>query len=274
MIQIPGSLIDAGTMLSQYPPSSIERTIVETLSSSDKIYYYESLNELQFELTLRKSIVAASRDLNKSYFSFRVFRSSICNPEFWERTDEGGFLLKSGVKPYNAIRDIYINSSQYGTECATAIVIVYYKALADILPEKIFNGLFSRIYLMDWQQLDKNLGVTYYYNPTDYFPGDCRYFKNPDVDPLTPEWQGENAIYLDNGLYYGHGIGIKTADEIIMALNSHRKSSSEVPAYLLNSVTRLDFKSLANYTRMFYIGHIPCYPISSRLSAFNQYFIV
>jgi protein-glutamine gamma-glutamyltransferase len=274
MIQIPGSLIDAGTMLSQYPPSSIERTIVETLSSSDKIYYYESLNELQFELTLRKSIVAASRDLNKSYFSFRVFRSSICNPEFWERTDEGGFLLKSGVKPYNAIRDIYINSSQYGTECATAIVIVYYKALADILPENIFNGLFSRIYLMDWQQLDKNLGVTYYYNPTDYFPGDCRYFKNPDVDPLTPEWQGENVIYLDNGLYYGHGIGIKTADEIIMALNSHRKSGSEVPAYLLNSVTRLGFKSLVGYTRMFYIRHIPCYPISSRLSAFNQYFIV
>lgn len=38
-------------------------------------------------------------------------------------TDEGGFLLRSGVTPASAIRDIFRNGRQYGFECATAIVI-------------------------------------------------------------------------------------------------------------------------------------------------------
>ena len=62
----------------------------------------------------------------------------------------------------------------------------------------------------------------------DYLPGDCRYFNNPDVDPLTPEWQGENAIDLSGGMYYGHGIGIKTADKIIEILNHNRIQDSNI----------------------------------------------
>ena len=79
----------------------------------------------------------------------------------------------------------------------------------------------------------------------DYLPGDCRYFNNPDVDPLTPEWQGQNAIDLSGGMYYGHGIGIKTADKIIEILNHNRIQDSTTSAYLMDMATRPGFMHLS-----------------------------
>ncbi|MCT4566502.1 MAG: protein-glutamine gamma-glutamyltransferase [Maledivibacter sp.] len=243
MIEISGSRIDTNDIINEYPRDGIEVKILEILYSSDRLYIYESLDELRFELNLRKNIISASRELNDSYFSFRTFRKSICNSEYWTRTAEGGFLIKEDVKPSDGIKDIFINSSMYGTECATAIVIVYYKALVDIYPEELFNQLFANIHLMNWHYLDRDLDIRYY-EDVDFLPGDCRYFKNPDVNPLTPEWQGENVIDLGDGTYYGHGIGIGTAEEIIEALNDNRKEDSTTSAYLLDSATRPNFKYL------------------------------
>ena len=260
MIQVAGSIIQSQVILSQYPTNSLEGVIIGILASSSEVYRYRSMEELNFELMLRKSIVKASRDLNNSYFAFEVFRESRCNPDYWNRTPEGGFLLKQGIKPSAAIRDIYVNSRLYGTECATAIVILYYKALVDVMPEELFNRLFAGIYLMNWQHLDRDLGIATHRNQRDYLPGDCRYFRNPDVDPETPQWQGENAIDLGDGTYYGHGIGIRTAEGIIDALNRRRFSGSMTSAYLMDTATRPDFKYLAHqynsFSRGGFLGHL------------------
>jgi protein-glutamine gamma-glutamyltransferase len=245
MIKITDSLIDSNTIINKYAQNSIERKIINILSTSSFVYRYDSQNQLNFELKLRKSIINAAKDLDHSYFSFRVFRKSKCNLDYWNRTNEGGFALKNGVKPSDAIKDIYIHSSSYGTECATAMVIVYYKALVDIFPENLFNKLFPQIYLMGWQHVDSDLGIVDYMNVADYIPGDCRYFRNPEVDPLTPEWQGENAFDLGNGIYYGHGIGITNAEKIIEALNKKRIRGAKVSAYLMNSAKRPNFKYLS-----------------------------
>ncbi|WP_432404691.1 protein-glutamine gamma-glutamyltransferase [Wukongibacter sp. M2B1] len=246
MIKISGEIIDPNTIISAYPPNSIEIEILNTLTSSEEVYVYDSIDQLKFELNMRSSIIKASRDLNESSFSFKIFRKSICNPKYWNRTDEGGFLLKEGVKPSDGIKDIYTNSSLYGTECATAMVIVFYKALVDIYPEELFNKMFPNIHLMNWHYIDRDLDIGYYENLDDYLPGDCRYFKNPDVDPLTPEWQGENVIDLGDGTYYGHGVGIETGEEIIDVLNYFRIENSSTSAYLLDSATRPNFKYLYN----------------------------
>lgn len=246
MIKISGSIIEPKIILEQYPEDSVQRKIVEILSMSSETYLYRTLEQLKFEIDLRMNIIKASRELNDSDFSFKVFRKSICNSDYWERTDEGGFLLKKEVKPSEAIKDIYKNSSKYGTECATAIVILYYKAVADIYPQELFDKMFSSIYLMDWQHIDNDLRVDYYANEKDYLPGDCRYFKNPDVNPVTPEWQGENAIDLGDGTYYGHGVGIRKADGVVAALNKRRKDRATKEAYLIDSATRPDFRYLAD----------------------------
>lgn len=203
-----------------------------------------STRDPNFEQRMRKAIVNSALALNRSRMAFRVFRKSKCNEAYWERTREGGFLLRRDASPAAAIRDIFNNGSQYGTECATAMVIVYYGAVLEIFPEQLFNRLFSQIYLMNWGHLDSDIGIRSYSRVPEFLPGDCMYFKNPDVDPTTPEWQGENVIDLGNGTYYGHGIGIQNAEGIIRALNSHRISGSTTSAYLLDSAKRPDFRNL------------------------------
>lgn len=246
MIKISGDNFDINTIIDQYKNNSIERDILHKLSSSSQVYNYASLDELKFELNLRKNIVNAAINLDRSNFEFAVFRKSRCNTDYWERTRQGGFLLKEGVRPSTAINDIYKNSNKYSTECATAMVIVQYKAVLDSFGEKLFDNSFQKIYLMNWHYMDTNLGLDISDNIVDYLPGDCRYFKNPQVNPLTPEWQGENVVDLGNGKYYGHGIGIRTGNEIIEALNKERIIGARKSAYLLDSATRADFKQLAH----------------------------
>lgn len=253
MIIISGNIIDF---------SFIERKIINILSSSREVHEYDSQNQLLFEVAMRHAIVVAAIELSKSDLSFTPFKKSRCNPVYWNRTHAGGFELIRGVKPSDAIKDIYINSSKYGTECSTAIIIIYYKALVDILPEELFNELFSNMYLYDWK-VDSDLGINTIKTPKEYLPGDCRYFNNPDYNPDTPWWRGENTIDLGDGKFYGHDIGIKTAKEIIKKLNKHRISGSQISAYMLNSVTRPDFKSLANKYYN-YISHLRLYQIAWR----------
>jgi protein-glutamine gamma-glutamyltransferase len=99
---------------------------------------------------------------------------------------------------------------------------------------------------MNWRRLDRYLrGVGMIEKHPDYFPGDRRYFMNPDVDPLVPQWQGENVIDLGNRLYYGHGVGIQPAGGIIESLNRNRAEDADQSAYLMDGAGRPDFQSLA-----------------------------
>ncbi|WP_434284114.1 protein-glutamine gamma-glutamyltransferase [Clostridium botulinum] len=244
MIKISGNIVTRDKIVAKYPPNSLERKIAEQLSSNQDVHNYDSLNQLEFDIKLRSNIVESARELDRSDLSFTTFRRSRCNRDYWQRTDEGGFLLKEHVKASDAIKDIFINTSKYGTECATAIVIIYYKALLNVLPEKLFNEMFPSIYLFDWQYLNRNLHVESYGGVTEFFPGDCQYFKNPDVNPATPEWQGENVINLGDGTYYGHGIGITSANGIIRELNRNRRRGATESAFLTDSVTRLNSKEI------------------------------
>ena len=247
MITINGERISAIPFAEGFSPSPLQREIFDIMSASRKNYAYDSEHVLITELRVRQSILKASHDLARSGLSFKVFRDSKANPEFWNRTSEGGFELRAGVSPADAIADIYARGSLYGTECSTAMIIVLYKALLDVMPRGHFNRLFSSIYLMNWQHLDRDLALVMDRNPVDEIPGDARYFSNPDVDPLKPEWQGENVYYLGNGLYYGHGMGVKNADEIIRALNRVRKRDATRSAYLNELVKRQDYGQLARY---------------------------
>ncbi|MFA9382069.1 MAG: protein-glutamine gamma-glutamyltransferase, partial [Acetanaerobacterium sp.] len=119
-------------------------------------------------------------------------------------------------------------------------------ALLALFGAEKFNVQFSGIYLMNWHRLHRHLReVGQMRREDDYLPGDRRYFSNPDVDPLHPEWQGENVIDLNDGMYYGHGMGRRKADEIIRALNRKRKEDATRSAYLMDSAGRPNFKGLS-----------------------------
>jgi protein-glutamine gamma-glutamyltransferase len=244
MILIDGAQADTLPAVEGFAPNALQQDMFDTMRNSPETYSYDSDDQLAFELRLRYATVKAARDLARSGLEFRVFRESKANPEFWQRTDEGGFRLQMGARPSEAIRDIYEHGSMYGTECSTAMIIVYYKAMLDVLPEELFDRLYAGIYLMNWQYLDRDLAIKDYNKTADELPGDARYFLNPDVDPLMPEWQGENVFYLGSGRYYGHGIGVADAASIIRALNSARKEGAVKSAYLLDSAKRQDYGKL------------------------------
>jgi protein-glutamine gamma-glutamyltransferase len=251
MIVIAGSPFQISEIIGEYPEDSVERQLLEQLSKSAEIYRYDTLEQLEFELSLRGEIVDAARALNHSGLRFAVFHKSECNPEYWDRTSNGGFRLKSGVKPSDAIRDIFQNGRKYATECATAMVIVHYGALLEVFSEERFNRLFPSIYLMDWHDLDpllRDIGIPK--KVADILLGDRCYFKNPEVNPKALEWQGENVIVLPNGLYYGHGMGIANADQIIRLLNANRKEGATQSAYFMeDTAARPNFRRLEEASR-------------------------
>nr|WP_318036157.1 protein-glutamine gamma-glutamyltransferase [Halobacillus amylolyticus] len=154
--------------------------------------------------------------------------------------------MRQDVKPSDAIQDIYKNSSQYAFECAGAMIIIYYHAVLNAIGEYSFNQLFPNIYIYSWH-FDPDLGIQTI-RTDDFLPGDIVYFNNPDFDPQLSQWRGENAVVLGDGTYFGHGLGIRTAEEMIQALNQRRIPGSNQSAYLENGAKRPAFKHLARFS--------------------------
>lgn len=223
--------------------TEIERKILQEKQKSQVVYRYPSTDALEFELKMRMHTVEAAKALYASGVNFATFANSKCNEQYWIRTENGGFQLKPGVPSSVGINDIYENGHLYGFECAGAIIIIFYKAVLDTVGDAVFNANFKNLYLRDWQY-DHDLSLITTYNKNEAYPGDALYFKNPEYDPETPEWQGENVIMLDDNLYFGHGIGIESGQDIIKALNRMRAEGSTTSAYLQDIVVHPDFESV------------------------------
>ncbi|MDP4095875.1 protein-glutamine gamma-glutamyltransferase [Paenibacillus sp. P96] len=204
------------------------------------------MTRLSFETSLRSAIVAAAQALNHGDTSFSTFERAYCNERFWIRTPQGGFQIRPDVTPAEGISNIFIEGRKYGFECATAMVIVLYKAVLDSIDENEFNRLFANILLYDWHY-DSDLRLIEAQGSKQSVPGDIMYFKNPEVSPLTPEWKGENVVKLDEDFYFGHGVGIGSSEYVIRTLNSRRWPGSIVSAYLTDQVIHPDFNYLSRF---------------------------
>lgn len=224
--------------------SGKQNEIYEYLDSSLTMFEYETASQLLFEIKLRENIVKASLKLKDSGVAFTSFTYSKFNPVYWTKFPQG-YLLKPNVQPSIAINDIYSNGQEYGFECSTAMVIIFYKAVLDSIRIADFNYLFRGLLVWNWNY-DSDLAIITL-EGNEFIPGDVVYFINPDFDK--PIWRGENAVYLGKGLYFGHGIGIGTAEEMVKALNTLRKEGAVTSAYMLQQHSRLNFKYLSQFSR-------------------------
>lgn len=246
MIHISGSDTSPSGISEEWLSHPVTRKIVNTMRRSRHTYTFSSLEELDFRLMVSAHIVDAAYALYRSGVSFATFYDSRCNESYWELTSNGGFRLKANVEPAVALHDIYHNGQQYAFECATAMVIVLYKAVLESLGESRFNRVFPRLFLWDWS-FDEDLGLSWEV-PYDVFPGDVRYVKNPDVNPQHMQFQGENLIDLGNGTFYGHGFGIGSVQEVIAGLNRNRRPGADQSAFLMDEATRPAFSHLFAFT--------------------------
>ncbi|WP_332632456.1 protein-glutamine gamma-glutamyltransferase [Halalkalibacter flavus] len=214
----------------------VERVIIQQMLDSPEFFSYHSMNEFRFEINIRKNIMESAKEMNASQVTFTIFESAYCNPTYWDLTNAGGFLLRPGVRPSDAIVDIYRNGSLYGFECATAIIIIYYQAILKSIGRRHFDSIFQNLYLYSWHT-DPDLQL-HIFNSNRFLAGDVVYFNNPDYHPTTPWYRGVNAVVLSDGSFFGHGVGIVTAEQMIQFLNSERSPGSTQSAYLANLITR------------------------------------
>lgn len=240
MIVIAGM---AGAVPQNLPLSSEERMVLIRKEQSPVTYRYASVEELRFELAGRTRVAEASLMLYGSGAGFASFSRSRCNERYWLRTSDGGFRLRADVTPADAINDIFVNGRLYAFECATAIIIIFYKAVLEMIGTAIFNQRFAGLFVRDWQY-DRDLRLRLFKGLQEAYLGDVLYFRNPDVNPAESQWQGENAVILGDNRYFGHGIGVADAETIIAALNRHRKPGATRSAFLTDDVLTLDYAHL------------------------------
>ncbi|EMA6341322.1 protein-glutamine gamma-glutamyltransferase [Bacillus cytotoxicus] len=245
MIVIGRSIVHPYIMNENESFANEKQQMLSIMTGNQEVYSFRTVAELNFDLNIRMHIITSALELFQSGFQFRTFVTSFCNEEYWQRTALGGFRLRPGVSSSIAIRDIFKNGKMYGTECATAMIIIFYKALLELYDEEIFNHLFANLLLYTWDY-DRDLKLMTK-TGGDIVPGDLVYFKNPQVNPASIEWQGENAIYLGNSFYYGHGVGVKTKEQIIYLLNDRRIPSAFISAYLTDFITRIDSRIMSQY---------------------------
>jgi protein-glutamine gamma-glutamyltransferase len=223
--------------------SGKQREIYDHLDHSLTLFEFDSTFQLLFEIRLRENIIEAALKLKDASVAFTSFKYSKFNPIYWTK-GPSGYLLNPNVRPSDAISDIFNNGQEYGFECSTAMVIIFYKAVLESIRVADFNYLFRGLLVWNWNY-DPDLAIITL-EGSEFIPGDVVYFMNPDFE--MPIWRGENAVVLGKGLYYGHGIGIGTAKEMIEALNTLRKEGSTTSALMLQQHSRLNSKYLSQFS--------------------------
>lgn len=97
MIRLAYSSIDIHTLAQQWNLDHVGMNILRSMSEGEKLYDYEYVEQLHFEIVLRANIVKAAYELYLANPGFALLPKSQCNPDYWDRTRNGGFLLKYGV---------------------------------------------------------------------------------------------------------------------------------------------------------------------------------
>ena len=94
MIQLSGRPFNYSNI---WHAGSVERKTVQTMIEDPLVHSYGTIDELRFELNLRKNIIASARAMNESDMDFEIFSTSRCNPKYWIVTETGGFRLRDDV---------------------------------------------------------------------------------------------------------------------------------------------------------------------------------
>jgi hypothetical protein len=178
------------------------------------------------------------------------------------------FKPRPEVKPSAAVAHMFSNPHEYGFDCSTANVVVYYKAVLNEIGPKRFDKVMMDLEIGPWRMegdLTKlmegsqtsGLEATQQWK-TQLEPGDGAYFRNKAVSlqGLVSGRQGENTIYMGDGMYFGHPYGIKSEEWIIEDLNKHRNSGATISAEMIQVIHRLspDLFELGTTKKRFSVG--------------------
>jgi protein-glutamine gamma-glutamyltransferase len=215
------------------------------------------------DLVFRHNVVEAAFALAQSGATFSgSHRTDKVNKKLWTMGYGGRMQVRKFLpegkfgKPSEALNDIFKNGSQYAFECATAMMVIYHKAILDHVGADAFDQMFTEprnLAFFRWSIEDddysdiKKLKM----KPMPLHPGSHYYFKNPDASAENSAFGGENVIYLGDGKYYAHGIHgadgtyIVTEQEITHTLAALRRRGATEKPYRVDMEMHLDGLALS-----------------------------
>lgn len=170
------------------------------------------------EIAFRARVVTAAKDLAASGASFAgsaagdKVNKALWTMGFGGRMQVRKFLPDGEIgKPSTALRDIFHNGRAYGFECATAMMVIYHKAILDHVGDAAFDAMFTEpkhLAFFRWSIEDDDfLEVKkLVHKPVPLQPGSHYYYTNPDASAENSAFGGENVLYLGEGQFYAHGI--------------------------------------------------------------------
>jgi len=233
------------------------------LDQNDLIFTEDAsgkVNVKKIGQSLRDRVLIGSAMVNSAHAMAKAkhrFGDLEVNPVCWDIDEEDPttMYLNPDFPPSVALMDIFNNPDLYQFECATALVILRYRAMLDLIGEEDFNRIASDLRIGVWDQEDHAAKVWEVTgrsaggedvpmaqgDKSRVTPGDYTYFKNWDVSPeaFRGGWQGENVIYLGDGMYYGHPFRVISGEKIVAYLNKHRNPGSARSASLLDLHARV-----------------------------------
>jgi len=196
------------------------------------------------EIAFRARVVTAAKDLAASGASFSGSADGDrVNQKLWTMGFGGRMQVRKFLeggeigKPSAALRDIFDNGHKYGFECATAMMVIYHKAILDHVGDEAFDAMFTEpknLAFFRWSIEDDDfLDVKkLVHKPTPLMPGSHYYYTNPDASPENSAFGGENVLYLGEGQFYAHGIVgssgtyLVTEQDIMDTLSALRRPGS------------------------------------------------
>ena len=215
------------------------------------------------DLAFRQAVVQAGKDLAKSGVAFAARSGEDrVNKELWTLGYGGKMQVRKWLhgggigKPSEALRDIFSNGKAYSFECATAMMVIYHKAILDHIGDEAFDRLFSEprnLKFFRWQVEDSDFTEVkrLAHRPSKLMPGSHYYYKNPDASEENSAFGGENVIYLGDGTFYAHGIrGASgtfevTEKEILDCLRRLRRAEATTEPYRIDMEMHLDGLALS-----------------------------
>lgn len=204
----------------------VDRGVVGVLDKKDRLVREEGGRTVNGavgvkrneEIAFRARVVTAAKELAASGASFAGSADGDrVNQKLWTMGFGGRMQVRKFLadgelgRPSAALRDIFDNGHQYGFECATAMMVIYHKAILDHVGDDAFDAMFTEprhLAFFRWSIEDDDfLDVKkLVHKPTPLMPGSHYYYTNPDASAENSAFGGENVLYLGDGQFYAHGI--------------------------------------------------------------------
>jgi protein-glutamine gamma-glutamyltransferase len=139
MIFVGGNQIGALPEAGGFEPNALRKSIFGIMLASPATYRYDDAGQLLFELRLRDASSRRPRSGAQRH-DLPGFSGIRGRSRFLAADRRGRLPAARRRSPLQSRPGYYANGSDYGTECATAMVIVYYGAMLNVLPRRFSTG--------------------------------------------------------------------------------------------------------------------------------------